>query len=98
MRVVLALVFMVLGSGVAFAGMQGCYDGKVRTANGADVSTAAGQEFKIYPGQGPHTATWMPLDRLSICRDKANAYRLTCKIACNVDPLRGRFRVQNRPF
>ena len=77
MRVVLALVFMVLGSGVAFAGMQGCYDGKVRTANGADVSTAAGQEFKIYPGQGPHTATWMPLDRLSICRDKANAYRLT---------------------
>jgi hypothetical protein len=21
-----------------------------------------------------------------------------CKIACNVDPLRGRFRVQNRPY
>jgi len=53
-----------------------CHDDAVSTAPGAYLFTQSGQAFQIFPGEGGLTETWLPLDRLRVCRRSGNAFEL----------------------
>jgi hypothetical protein len=75
MRGLFVAVCLALGAGGA--GAQTCHPDAVSTAPGLYLFTQKGQAFEIFPGQQGRTETWLPTDRLTVCRMGGGAYELT---------------------
>jgi len=75
MRNILLGAILILGAAAAAA--QPCHQDAVSTAPGAYLFTQTGQTFEIFPGQAGRTATWLPTDRLTVCRISGDAFVLT---------------------
>jgi len=75
MRGLLITACLVLCAAAASA--LPCHQDSVSTAPGTYLFTQKGQEFEIFPGQQGRTATWLPTDRLTVCRLGGSAFELT---------------------
>ena len=75
MRRLFVAACLVLCGGAA--GAQTCHQDAISTAPGTYLFTQKGQTFEIFPGQQGRTATWLPTDRLTVCRIGGSAFELT---------------------
>ncbi len=76
MRVILLVILLTAASTTAPLA-QTCHTDKVSTSPGQLLFTLHGWKFKIFPGGSRITSSWLPLDRLKICRKGGTAYEIT---------------------
>ncbi len=54
-----------------------CYNDKMLNTNGLFIRTGSGAIFRSYPGSSGRLGSWLPLDKISICRIGGNAVEIT---------------------
>jgi hypothetical protein len=80
---ILAIVGLVsaLACGHAFAQANAnspvCYNDKMLNTNGLFIRTGSGLVFQAYPGSGAKLSSWLPLDKISVCRIGGSAVEIT---------------------
>jgi hypothetical protein len=76
-----AAALLVLASAAGMARAQSaspsCTDSVISNSNGGVIAMRSGQTYKLYPGTGGRTASWLPGDEVSLCRLGGSAYEIT---------------------
>ncbi len=54
-----------------------CYNDKMLNTNGLFIRTGSGAIFRSYPGSSGRLGSWLPLDKISVCRIGGNAVEIT---------------------
>ncbi len=74
-------LFSALACGHAFAQDNAnppvCYNDKMLNTNGLFIRTGSGLIYKAYPGSSGTLGSWLPLDKISICRIGGGAVEIT---------------------
>jgi hypothetical protein len=71
--------FVLLALFVSAASVQAqpCRPDLVSTSPGIFLFMSSGQTFRIFPTDNHISMTWLPMDKLTVCRKAANAYEIT---------------------
>jgi hypothetical protein len=74
-----ALLFVTVADGLAqyAQALPPCTDTAISNSNGSIIRLRTGQSYKIYPGTGARTASWLPGDKVSACPLGGSAYQIT---------------------
>jgi hypothetical protein len=74
-----ALLFVASADGVTrpAQALPPCTDTAISNSNGSVIRLRTGQSYKIYPGTGARTASWLPGDKVSACPLGGSAYQIT---------------------
>jgi hypothetical protein len=73
------LALGVAGAQAQAAAAPHCRDDMVSDTNGVLISLGSGLAYEAYPGSQSILSTWMPLDKVTVCRIGGNAVHITNK-------------------
>jgi hypothetical protein len=75
----LALLFVVSAEGVRQSAhaLPPCTDMTISNPAGSVIRMRNGQTFKVYPGTGGRTGSWLPGDKVTVCPLGGSSYQIT---------------------
>jgi hypothetical protein len=75
-------VWLLLGIAAAqaqsqTAASQPCWQDKISNTNGIQIKLQSGLSYQAYPGSQSKLSSWLPLDKVQVCRLGGSAVQVT---------------------